>query len=455
MATTTMTLRKRVIRAGGWTVTGFVTSQVIRLGGNLVLTRLLFPEAFGLMAIVYVLMAGLALFSDLGINQSIIQNRRGDSPEFLNTAWVVQILRGVLIWVAILLIAYSLPAVVSMKWVPAGSVYADPLLPSILTLFSFTSLIQGFESTKFALAQRMVQLKRVTFIELFSQITALLVMLIWVWLYPSIWALVGGAIVSTTVRCVMGHLWLPGPANRFGWDSQAFKEIFHFGKWIFLLSLLGFLFLNGDRLILGGMLDATWLGVYSIAYLLSNSAMSLYSSILSRVLFPALSEVVQNRPENLRNVYQRIRIISDFSLFGVAGFLLVAGEGVVSILYDARYHGAGNMLSILALSLIGARYAVIEFLWMAKGHMRYLIASNFIRLLVLYAALPLGYRLAGMEGALYGISLSFYAAWPVVFYYKAQHGLLNWWREFAVLPVFLLALAVGWLFMRVLVTLSG
>lgn len=449
-----MTLRKRVIRAGGWTVTGFVTSQVIRLGGNLVLTRLLFPEAFGLMAIVYVLMAGLVLFSDLGINQSIIQNRRGDSLEFLNTAWVVQILRGVLIWATILLIAYSLPAVVSMNWVPAGSVYADPLLPSILSLFSFTALIQGFESTKFALAQRMVQLKRVTFIELFSQITALLVMLIWVWLYPSIWALVGGAIVSTTVRCVMGHLWLPGPVNRFEWDSQSFKEIFHFGKWIFFLSLLGFLFLNGDRLILGGMLDATRLGVYSIAYLLSNSAMSLYSSILSRVLFPALSEVVQNRPENLRSVYQRIRIISDFSLFGVAGFLLAAGEGVVSILYDARYHGAGNMLSILALGLIGARYAVIEFLWLAKGHMRYLIVSNFIRLLVLYAALPLGYLLAGMEGALYGISLSFFAAWPVVFYYKAQHGLTSWWREFAALPVFLLALAVGWLFMRVLVTLS-
>ena len=113
MATTMMTLRQRVIRAGSWAVTGFVTTQAIRLGGNLILTRLLFPEAFGLMAIVYVFMAGLALFSDLGINPSIIQNRQGGDPDFLNTAWVVQILRGVLIWVTGLLIANSLPAVVS------------------------------------------------------------------------------------------------------------------------------------------------------------------------------------------------------------------------------------------------------------------------------------------------------------------------------------------------------
>ena len=455
MATTMKTLKQRVIRAGGWAVTGFVTSQVIRLGGNLVLTRLLFPEAFGLMAIVYVFMAGLTLFSDLGINQSIIQNQRGDDPDFLNTAWVVQILRGVLIWATVLLIAYSLPAVVSKNWAPAGSVYADSLLPSILSLFSFTALIQGFDSTKFALAQRMVQLKRVTLIELFSQITALVVMLIWAWLYRSIWALVGGAIVAVTVRCVMGHSWLSGPANRFKWDPQSFKEIFHFGKWIFLLSLLGFLYLNGDRLILGGMLDATQLGVYSIAYLLSNAAMSLYSSVLSRVLFPALSEVAQYRPDNLKNVYQRIQIIADFSLFGVAGFLLVAGEGVVRILYDARYHDAGNMLSILALGLIGARYAVVEFLWMAKGQMRYLIASNLIRLLVLCAGLPLGYWLAGIEGALYGISFSFYAAWPVAVYYKAQHGLANWWKELAALPVFFFALVAGWLFMRVLAMVPG
>ena len=448
-----MTLTKKVIHAGGWTAAGFVVSQAIRLGGNLVLTRLLFPEAFGLMAIVLVLMAGLALFSDFGINQSIIQSRRGDDPDFLNTAWVVQILRGVLIWITVLLIAYSLPAIVNMNWVPAGSVYADSLLPQILSLFSFTALIQGFESTKIALAQRMVQLKRITQIELFSQVIALLVMIIWAWLYRSIWALVGGAIVAATVRCVASHIWLSGPYNRFRWHPSSFREIFHFGKWIFLLSILGFLWLNGDRLILGGILTPIQLGVYSIAYLLSNSMISLYSSILSRVIFPALSEVVQNRPENLSNVYQRIRIIADFSLFGVAGFLLVAGEGIVSILYDARYHAAGNMLGILALGLIGARYGVVEFLWMAKGQMRYLIASNFIRLLVLYAGLPLGYWLAGIEGAIYGISLSTFAAWPVAIHYKRQHGLANWWSEIAVLPVFIVALIVGWLFMRALVML--
>lgn len=74
-----------------------VAQQLIRLGSNLILTRLLFPEAFGLMALVQTFMTGLAMFSDIGIGPSIIQNRRGEDPDFLNTAWTIQIGRGVML----------------------------------------------------------------------------------------------------------------------------------------------------------------------------------------------------------------------------------------------------------------------------------------------------------------------------------------------------------------------
>ena len=62
------------------------------------LTRLLFPEAFGLMALIQTFMIGLAMFSDLGIGPAIIQSDRGEDPDFLNTAWVMQILRGICLW---------------------------------------------------------------------------------------------------------------------------------------------------------------------------------------------------------------------------------------------------------------------------------------------------------------------------------------------------------------------
>ncbi len=441
-----MSLRQKVVRAGGWTITGFVASQVMRLGGNLVLTRLLFPEAFGLMSVVYVLMTGLVLLSDFGINQSIIQNRRGDDPLFLNTAWVVQILRGGVITVFIVFLSLAIPAMVGAGWIPENSVYADPMLPWVLVVFSSTAIFQGFESTRIALARRRVLLKRVTQLELFSQLVALVVMLLSAWLYRSLWALVAGAVVAAALRCLLSHVWLEGPPSRWQWDRDVFREIFHFGKWIFLASILGFLWMNGDRLILGGMLSAGLMGVYSVAYLLSNAVMMLYSSIIARVLFPAFSEVVNTRPENIPGVYRRIQFIADAGLFAVAGFLFSAAPSIVGILYDVRYHEAGEMLSVRALTLVGARYAVVEFLCLAKANTRILVVSNLVRLVVLYVCMPIAYSQFGMEGALYAIVFSYFAAWPFAWMYKAKHGLAHWLDEFAPIPMFILAYYAGKLF---------
>src|SRR5688572_2933464 len=98
-------LRERVLRAGGWTVAGFALSQAIRFGANLVMTRLLVPEMFGVMAIATMVMYGLALFSDVGLRQSVVQSRRGREPAFLDTAWTIQIARGFVIWGAALAVA--------------------------------------------------------------------------------------------------------------------------------------------------------------------------------------------------------------------------------------------------------------------------------------------------------------------------------------------------------------
>ena len=87
-------LKKQAVRGTIWTVFGYGSSQVLRFGGNLILTRLLVPDLFGLMALVQIFIRGLSLFSDIGIRPSIIRSDRGDDPIFLNTAWTIQVIRG-------------------------------------------------------------------------------------------------------------------------------------------------------------------------------------------------------------------------------------------------------------------------------------------------------------------------------------------------------------------------
>ena len=88
-----------------WTVAGFGAMQVIRFGSTLILSRLLFPDIFGLMALVNVFLQGLQMFTDVGIGPSIIQNKRGDEPDFRDTAWTILVLRGLLLWFCSVLIA--------------------------------------------------------------------------------------------------------------------------------------------------------------------------------------------------------------------------------------------------------------------------------------------------------------------------------------------------------------
>jgi O-antigen/teichoic acid export membrane protein len=437
-------LRTRLFKAGSWVVGGFVAGQAVRLVGNLMLTRLLFPEAFGLMAVVYVLMIGLALFSDLGINQGVIRNPRGEEADYLNTAWTIQILRGVLISCMMLLIALFLPIVSSKGWVPQDSVYANPLLPWLIAAFSLLSLIQSAESMNTALASRHLQLGTLTKIELVSQCIALAVMLAIAWTYHSIWALVAGGLISGAVKCIAGHIVLPGERSRFRWDIASVREIIHFGKWIFVLSIIGFVSINGDRLILADLVSASTLGIYSIAFLLANMVNMAFSTISSKLIFPALSEVVLLRPDNVSKVYRKLQITSDIFLFGASGFLFATGSYVVALLYDARYHDAGHMLEVLSLGFIGSRYAIVEQYCMAIGAMRFMVLSTICRMLTLFIGLPLGYYFAEMNGALIAIVCSQFAGWPVALYVKIKHGLLNIGHEFIGVPVMVLMAGMGW-----------
>src|SRR5438105_946486 len=151
-------LRRRVLNAGAWTFVGYGLSLAIRFGSNLLLTRLLVPEMFGVMAIAIVVLVGLVMFSDLGLGQSVVRSERGSEPLFLNTAWAVQILRGILLWFVALLVSALLVIASDIGISPKGSVYADPILPYVIAILSIGVLFDGLNSTKGSEARRNLNL---------------------------------------------------------------------------------------------------------------------------------------------------------------------------------------------------------------------------------------------------------------------------------------------------------
>lgn len=396
-------LRRRALGAGAWNLVSLLASQVMRLGGNLIMARLLLPEMFGVMVIATTVSVLLHLLSDVGLRQNIIQSPRGDDPLFLNTAWTVQILRGFLLFALTLLLALGAWFSQLANLWPAGSTYAAPELPLVLAVTGLQAIIWGFQSTKIDVAVRTFQQKRVVLVELASQFVGLVVMLVIGWFTRSIWSLVAAGVIAALAGTVLGHTALQGPGNRLQWDRTALTELVNFGRWILLSSIVGVLAMYGDRIWFGASMTVAELGVYSIAVLILGSIQTGLMKLFGAVALPAFSEATRDGdPARLKTLYDRFKLLVDLVMLFVCGVFLTASPLLISWMYDARYAQAGTMLAILSLSFITLRYTLTHQIWIALGYTKYQAMDNIIRLVSLWVLLPVLLAIGGPRYAIWG-----------------------------------------------------
>lgn len=406
-------------------MTSYVIGQIIRFGGNLVLTRLLFPEYFGVVGLGMVVIVGIAMFSDLGLMQCVINSRNGDKEKFLNTAWTIQIFRGIVLALILALITYGLYLYQLDADNNKNNVYNDPLLIDVLSVFIILPILNGFLSTKVYLANRKLQLNNIVIMELVGQLVAFISTITIAYFTRSIWALVFGAVLSDTAKIILSHLLFDGPKNKLEWNKEYALEIIRYGKWILFSSVTGFLLSQGDRLILGGFISADLLGIYTIAFFLANSGYQVLLKVSSSVFFPALSEIERTKNSLLSNYFYKIRLRLDFIVFSIFGFLAISGDVWVKLLYDERYFDAGWMLKILSFTIISIIPVLVDQLFLAIGKPRYMTIASFIQVLTLYLMIPVGYHFWGLLGAIVSISTAFVPRYIYCLYMLIKLNIIN------------------------------
>lgn len=404
-------LKKKAIRGAVWTLFGYGGSQTLRLVSNLILTRLLVPEVFGLMALVQTFQIGLTLFSDIGIRPSIIQNKRGDDPTFLNTAWTLQVIRGFWIWFACTIIAW-----------PVSRFYDDPRFLWLLPIVALNSIFQGFQSTALATLNRRMAIGKLTIFEFQIQIVSLTVMIVLAWFNRSIWAIVGGMLVSGFLKMLWSHRLVPEHSDRFAWDKDAIKDLISFGKWIFISTALTFLAMQADRLILGKLFSFEMLGIYTIAFTFADIPKQILGRLSVQVIFPVFSQQKDIPRQILKAKILKKRWIILVALALGLTFLISFGDLIVYILYDERYDAAGWILPILALGIWPLVLSgTIEKALYAFGKPLYSACGYFLKFVYMLVALPLGFSFMGVFGAVIVVALN-----DIPFYIPVSYGL---WRE--------------------------
>jgi O-antigen/teichoic acid export membrane protein len=385
-------LAARVLRSASWIILSYGASQAIRLAANLILTRLLYPEAFGLMALISVVTIGLMLFSDVGVGPSIAQSRRGDDPDFLDTAWTIQLIRGTVLWLTACLLAY-----------PVAQFYGDPLLARYLPIAGLALVISGFYPTRIETAHRHLIMGRLTALDLASQIIGITTMIVLALALQSEMALVIGGVVGPAAKLVLTHLYLPGPRNRLRWEPTAANELVHFGKWIFLSTVFWFLASQGDKAFLGKFLSLDGLGVYNIGYFLAGFPLMLGTRIAAGVMIPIYREKAGTGDAKL--ILMRYGLTSGVFLLQLV--LAFMGPSLVDLLYDARYIHSGAIVVLLSVAfvpqVIGMTYDQAA---LAAGDSRRFFAYSAARSTLEVSFLIGGAWHAGLIGALLGMGLA-------------------------------------------------
>ena len=268
-------LRARSLRATALVFGSMGVTKALQLGSNLILTRLLFPEAFGLMALVGVFIAGIQLVSDIGIRPSLIRSTRSDEPIFQSTAWTLQVVRGGWITGLSLLLAW-----------PYSKVYDEPMLAPLISIVAFAALFSGFASIQNSMMARHLILGKVVTLQIVGRIVDVIVMVSFAWLFQSVWGLAIGNVVGTAVTTALSLIFLPSPNHRFAWDRSVLDEIVSFGRWILLATLFTFLGNRGLQAVRGYLVDLDTLAFLHIALMFSSIVIEIVQRVLNTVGYP-------------------------------------------------------------------------------------------------------------------------------------------------------------------------
>jgi O-antigen/teichoic acid export membrane protein len=407
-------LRQRALSASLWAIAPQPFHIGMRFLQSVIVARFLSPDDFGLMAIVGLLLNGLAMFSDLGTQTAAIRSPHGDDPEFLRTTWTLSILRGAILWLACI-----------AATVPFARLYEEPLMAMIIPVVGANLFISGFGTTAGITLSRKIEPRLPTLLGLWLVgIGFLINVALATWL-RSVWSLVWSSVLVNIVSVLLGFWFLPGIRHRLTLQSAYLKELIHFGRWVFFSTLFTFIGMQADKLLLAKLVDFRAVGIYGIALVLAHVPQMLISPLSHGVLFPVFSEKFRTDPARFaEQAFLARGILLNLALILCLGVFLISPY-FFWILYKPEFWDAAWMTRFMLASIwFTILYTSSGHAAFAVGDSRTMAIANGINALVTVAACFAGFYVANVPGFILGYAMGTAASELVTTIQLRRVGLL-------------------------------
>lgn len=394
------------LRAMQWTTVSNVLRSALQLIQLVVLTRLLSPQDYGLMALVLMVIGFAALFSDIGLSTAFVQRQNISEPERSSLYWL-SVAVGV---VLMLIVAISSPLIAILL--------NEPRLIPLLILVSTNFLVVALGQQLRMNSEKSLSFKPIALIEIASSISGFIVAVIAAWMSLGVYALVVAAMVSTWLTMLLNWVVLAKgwrPMLHFCWRDV--RWFMHFGGGMVIVNVINHVNSNIDLILGGRLLGASQLGIYSVPRNLILQIQFMVNPIFTRVGFPVMASI-QNDKRLVKDIYLKImRLTATVNAPIYVAIALFASE-IVHMMLGEQFHDAVPLLRVFALwGLLRSFANPIGAMLFALGRVRLSVWWNAGLMFCIPPALWLGshYGSIGMAWAMtIMMAILFVPAWALL-----------------------------------------
>ncbi len=379
------------------------TTRALAFIKILILARILSPSEFGLFGIAVLFLSLLEIISETGVNIFLIQEE-DDIDSFIDTAWIVSIVRGILI--ALVLFCFS-PAI--------SRFFNSPQSLNVLLLISLAPLIRGFINPAVVKFQKnLLFAKEFIFRFLIYFLDASVAIIVALITHSAI-SLVYGLLAGAVFEVCASHIFIkPRPKLRFVKDKL--KLIIKRGKWVTFAGTFNYLFENIDDAVVGRLLNTAYLGTYQMAYKVSSLPMTEVSDVIQKVTFPVYTKIAEDK-ERLKKAFIKSLFATILLVLPIGLILFFFSREAVLILLGPKWLSVVPVIKVL--SFFGVVRSITETtypLFLSLKKQNYVSAITLFSILGLAITIfPLvknfdivGAGISSLTGALFAIPITVY-----------------------------------------------
>ena len=376
---TTSSLGKRTFR--GFVSYGGATIVVRILGmvGSVFLARLIEPQAFGLVALCYLVLSVVSLLAPLGLAGALIQHR-GDPDRASFQVFVVALLAGVIAFLT-----------VNLAKQPIASFLGEPALVGVLPLLSLLILVEALDRVPDARMQKDLKFERLGSVLVASELTYYSVAISFASFGHGLWSLVYGALakaaVATIVSWTLVGSW--GWLRWRGWDSQVMRSLLRYGLQTVGGRAAYYFVLNVDNFVVGRQLGVQALGYYSKAFDFTTKSVDHVNKVLATVLFPSYSSIQDDLPRLSKAYLKGLQLLSSVTVPASMALFMLA-DRLVPVLFGPRWIPMVPILEALTfMSLVKPISSTTAAVFSAVGRPSYNMHAGIVVGVVMVAAILL------------------------------------------------------------------